>query len=312
MRFDPRKVALLPARSSRAVIVSLAASRPLRPGVYRGTIQAKGRPASGCRSRSRSTRADRRRRSPRGGVFGGRQPARAPLDARRHPRRRAAPLALPRRPRVPEPAGQSDPARRCAWRRAARSAGATATSCRSPLRSSCCTTPSSSTTTSSTAAERRRGRPTLTAEYGLGLALNAGDALAVRLQPGPAAPRRLHGRRPRRPPPVRVRCHGTAHARGPGHRARLAPRPRGGAGARGLPRPDHAQDVLVHDRASPAGRGAGRLPRRCRPATDGAVRLLSGRGVPDPGRSAEPRRHRARVRQGDRRRSLRGQAHACR
>jgi len=27
--------------------------------------------------------------------------------------------------------------------------------------------------------ERRRGRPTLTAEYGLGLALNAGDALAV-------------------------------------------------------------------------------------------------------------------------------------
>lgn len=42
--FKPRKVALLPARSSRAVVVSLAASRALRPGVYRGTIQAKGAP----------------------------------------------------------------------------------------------------------------------------------------------------------------------------------------------------------------------------------------------------------------------------
>jgi hypothetical protein len=42
--FKPRKVALLPARASRAVTVSLAASGPLRPGVYRGTIQAKGAP----------------------------------------------------------------------------------------------------------------------------------------------------------------------------------------------------------------------------------------------------------------------------
>jgi hypothetical protein len=42
--FEPPEVALLPARSSRAVTVSLAASPPLRPGTYRGTIQARGAP----------------------------------------------------------------------------------------------------------------------------------------------------------------------------------------------------------------------------------------------------------------------------
>jgi hypothetical protein len=42
--FEPREVELLPARSSRAVVVSLAAKAPLRPGTYRGTIQAHGAP----------------------------------------------------------------------------------------------------------------------------------------------------------------------------------------------------------------------------------------------------------------------------
>jgi hypothetical protein len=42
--FEPREVELLPARSSRAVVVSLAAAGPLRPGTYRGTIQAHGAP----------------------------------------------------------------------------------------------------------------------------------------------------------------------------------------------------------------------------------------------------------------------------
>ena len=42
--FEPPEVASLPARSSRAFVVSLAASRPLRPGTYRGTIQARGAP----------------------------------------------------------------------------------------------------------------------------------------------------------------------------------------------------------------------------------------------------------------------------
>lgn len=42
--FAPGEVALLEARSSRAVAVSLAATRPLRPGMYRGTIQAQGAP----------------------------------------------------------------------------------------------------------------------------------------------------------------------------------------------------------------------------------------------------------------------------
>jgi hypothetical protein len=45
VRFEPRELALLPARSSRAVSVSLAATAPLRPGTYRGTIQARGAPA---------------------------------------------------------------------------------------------------------------------------------------------------------------------------------------------------------------------------------------------------------------------------
>ena len=42
--FEPPEVALLPARSSRAVVVSLGATGPLRPGTYRGTIQARGAP----------------------------------------------------------------------------------------------------------------------------------------------------------------------------------------------------------------------------------------------------------------------------
>jgi hypothetical protein len=44
VRFDPPEVAQLPPRSSRAVVVSLAATRSLRPGTYRGTIQADGAP----------------------------------------------------------------------------------------------------------------------------------------------------------------------------------------------------------------------------------------------------------------------------
>jgi hypothetical protein len=42
VRFEPGEVTLLPARSSRAVAVSLDATGPLRPGAYRGTIQARG------------------------------------------------------------------------------------------------------------------------------------------------------------------------------------------------------------------------------------------------------------------------------
>jgi hypothetical protein len=44
VRFEPRQVALLPSRSSQAVVVSLDATGPLRPGTYRGTIQADGAP----------------------------------------------------------------------------------------------------------------------------------------------------------------------------------------------------------------------------------------------------------------------------
>lgn len=44
VRFEPRKVARLEARSSRAVKVSLVAKDAPRPDIYRGTIQAQGAP----------------------------------------------------------------------------------------------------------------------------------------------------------------------------------------------------------------------------------------------------------------------------
>jgi hypothetical protein len=44
VRFEPGEVELLPPRSSRAVLVSLAGTGSLRPGIYRGTIQADGAP----------------------------------------------------------------------------------------------------------------------------------------------------------------------------------------------------------------------------------------------------------------------------
>lgn len=44
VKFKPRAVEALPPRSSRAIKVSLALSGALRPGVYRGTIQARGAP----------------------------------------------------------------------------------------------------------------------------------------------------------------------------------------------------------------------------------------------------------------------------
>jgi hypothetical protein len=44
VRFDPGEIPLLQPRSSRAVLVSLAATGPLHPGIYRSTIQADGAP----------------------------------------------------------------------------------------------------------------------------------------------------------------------------------------------------------------------------------------------------------------------------
>jgi hypothetical protein len=45
VQFEPRQVPVLPARSSRAVVVSLVANGPLRAGTYRSTIQASGAPS---------------------------------------------------------------------------------------------------------------------------------------------------------------------------------------------------------------------------------------------------------------------------
>ena len=226
VRFEPREVEPLPPRSSRAVAVSLAATARLRPASTAARSRPTGRPGSGCRSRSRSSRADRRRHPARRGVLRRRQPARPPRDARRHPRRRAAPLALPGRARVPEPAREGDPARAVRGDEPRVRRRATATSCRSPWRSSCCTTPSSSTTTSSTAASGaaggRRCRPST--------ASGSRSTPATRWPCSSNQVLRRHAgcmdERPRRPRPVRVRRDGAAHARGPGHRAGLAPRPR--------------------------------------------------------------------------------------
>lgn len=45
VQFEPREVEQLPARSSRGVLVSLRPGERVRPGTYRGTIQADGAPA---------------------------------------------------------------------------------------------------------------------------------------------------------------------------------------------------------------------------------------------------------------------------
>lgn len=45
VQFEPDQITRLPARSSRGVLVSLRPAGVLRPGVYRGTIQAVGAPA---------------------------------------------------------------------------------------------------------------------------------------------------------------------------------------------------------------------------------------------------------------------------
>jgi hypothetical protein len=42
LRFDPPEAAVLPARSARGVVLSLAAEEPLEPATYRGVVQAEG------------------------------------------------------------------------------------------------------------------------------------------------------------------------------------------------------------------------------------------------------------------------------
>ena len=159
--------------------------------------------------------------------------------------------------------------------------------------------------------EMRRGRPTLAATYGIAAALNAGDGLAVVAgQVLRRATRRLD-RDLADLVWARVRHDGHAHARRAGDRGRLAARQHRGSRARGLSPPDHAQDVLVHHHSPIAGRRHGGLTRHRRAGTAGAVRLSFRRGIPDPRRPAQPRGRRANVRQGNPRRSLRGQADAA-
>src|SRR5690242_5234188 len=111
VRFDPETVA-----SCRRVPVAACGSRCVHPAGCRRVITGassspRAPPASRCRSRSRfRTRGDRAGRpSSGGGRAAGRRAARPPRDPRPHPGWGAAPLALPARARVSEPAGQGDP-----------------------------------------------------------------------------------------------------------------------------------------------------------------------------------------------------------
>ena len=158
--------------------------------------------------------------------------------------------------------------------------------------------------------ELRRGGPTLHRQYGRALAVNAGDGLAV------LALGALRENQQRLGPDLagriwsefdfmaRLTVDGQARElgwqRAPPHRP----------DARRLPRPDHAQDLLVHDPAAAARRGADRRPRRGRPRAAAPVRLLPRCGVPDPRRRPQPDRLDGPLRQGAAGRPARGQADA--
>ena len=133
------------------------------------------------------------------------------------------------------------------------------------------------------ASARRRGGAALHVEHGVPLAVHAGDALAVRaVLPLLDQPRLSRPPRAARDPGV-PRCR-RPHARGPGDGAGVAARtPIRRRGARRLPAPRAAQDVLVHDDLPAAGRRPDRLPRRRRPR---AAHRTSGSCSAPPSRCA--------------------------
>ena len=185
-------------------------------------------------------------------VFRGRQPPRPSLDARRDPRRRATPLAVPRRSRVSEPGGEGAPTR------AVGGDGRAFGGSDEDILSDRCGDRAAAQCLPRPRRHRRRQRaspraPDVPGRVRRRTRTNAGDALAV--LSNQILRRHAAGMDARagRAPLARVRCDGTTHARGAGDRARLAPGPRRRARARGLPGPDHVQDVLVHDRAPVAG-----------------------------------------------------------
>ena len=186
-----------------------------------------------------------------------------PVDARRDARRRTRPWLYGPMREYPSRPGKALRPALCLS--AGRAFGADATTCSaSPWRSSCCTTRSWCTTTSPTAARCGADGRLWPPSHGMAAALNAGDGAGGRRRAG-AAPGHPQARpRPRRPGLGRVRHDGAAHARGAGDRGRLAARRCRGPGARGLPEPDHAQDVLVHHDSSAAGRRDRRFARHGR------------------------------------------------
>lgn len=106
------------------------------------------------------------------------------------------------------------------------------------------------------------------------------------------------------------RAHGDRVGRGAGDGARVAPRQHARRHRERLPGDGAQEDVLArHDPPRPRGR-ADRHRRSDGPHALRALRLPPRRGLPDPGRPAQPHGRRDRVRQGARRRHPRGQAHA--
>ncbi len=136
----------------------------------------------------------------------------------------------------------------------------------------------------------RRGLPTMHAEHGVPIAVNAGDmltALSVRILRdnlptlGPAAD--VAGVR-------RVRPHDAGVARGPGDGARLGARQPVRRHRRGLPADGPQEDVLVQLHPSLPHRRAHRDEGRRRSRSLQSFRVLPRYGVSDSGRSSQPRR----------------------
>ena len=130
--------------------------------------------------------------------------------------------------------------------------------------------------------EMRRGRPTLASEYGLAAALNAGDGLAV---VAGQVLRRATRRFDRDLADLIWAEFDTMAMRTLEGQATEVGWQLDNVQqleARGLPRTDHAQDVLVHHDPSAAGRRDHRVGRHGRAGTVGAVRVSLRRGVPDP------------------------------
>ena len=145
--------------------------------------------------------------------------------------------------------------------------------------------------------ELRRGLPTLHAEQGVPIALNAGDmmtALSVRIlrENLPTLGQTLTVGSVRR-----VRTHDAGVARGPGDGAWLGARQPPRHYRRGLSADGPQEDMLVQLHPSLSYRRAHRHQGRRRPGSLQSLRILPRHGVPDSGRSSQSHGRRTALRE---------------